>query len=104
MTWIKRIIFCFCLFMGLYFYGDFRINDVNVRDQLRIWVPPSTVMFWKAKALDASANAYQAVKTTLADDSLNSQQKTQQDNKPSEEISAEDAKKLKDLMDKLTDE
>ncbi len=88
--------------MGLYFFGDFRINDVNVRDQLHKWVPAETVMFWKKKAIDASANAYQAVKTTLHEDSLNSDQKTQQDNKPSEEISLDDAKKLKDLMEKLT--
>ena len=90
--------------MGLYYFGDFRINDVNVRDQLHVWVPAETVMFWKKKALDASANAYQAAKTTLHEDSLKSVEKTQQDNKPEEEISLDDAKKLKDLMEKLTSE
>lgn len=104
MTWIKRLLFCLCVFLGLYFFGDFRINDVNVRTQLRAWVPPEIVMFWQKKALEAGVNAYDAVKNTLREDSLNSNQKTQQDNKPIDEISVEDAKKLKDLMEKISTE
>lgn len=104
MTWIKRLIFCFCVFLGLYFYGDFRINDVNVRTQLRTWVPPEIVAFWQKKALRATTNAYEAIQNTLREDSPNSVQKTQQDNTVHDEISVEDAKKLKDLMDKISTE
>jgi len=101
MTWIKRLIFCALVFLGLYFFGDFRINDVNVRQQLRTWVPEETIFFWRDKAVDATQSAYQAVRNTLNADSPSSPEKIQQQNKPSDEISVEDAKKLKNLIQEI---
>lgn len=47
MRWIKRIIFVLLIFFGLYFFGNFRINDVNVRDYLRRLVPPQNFLVIK---------------------------------------------------------
>lgn len=35
MVWTKRFLFALLVLAGLYLFGDFRVNDVNVRDYLQ---------------------------------------------------------------------
>lgn len=49
MKWLKRLLFITVLFFGLYFFGDFRINEVNVRDYLQSKVSIENMQTaWKA--------------------------------------------------------
>lgn len=95
MTWIKRLAFLASLFLGLYFFGDFRINDVHVRDTLQTWIPPETMMLWKDKAV-------KTVESTLKEHSLNSDDKIQQKSEKLDDIPEKDQKKFKNLMEDLT--
>jgi hypothetical protein len=48
-----KIIKYLVIFFGLYFFGDFRINDVNVRDFLQSTITPAQLVVIKDKALSA---------------------------------------------------
>ncbi len=97
----KKLFILVLIAAGLYTFGDFTVNGVNVRDQLHVWFPPEKLQFWKEKALDAGESAVQAVKTSLSDDSVSSDPKTQDAKPHSDEISPEDQEKLRKLMKAL---
>ena len=97
----KKLFILVLIAAGLYTFGDFTVNGVNVRDQLHVWFPPEKLLFWKEKAIQAGGSAVQAVKTSLSEDSASSEPKTQGTVPHSDEISPEDQEKLLKLMKAL---
>lgn len=59
--WTKRLFWAGSIFLGLYYFGDFQVNGVNVRDYLRGVVPPERMDAARATALSLAKAAYQKV-------------------------------------------
>jgi hypothetical protein len=52
MKFIRRILILMGLFFALYFFGDFRVNDVNVRDYLQSKITLQQMKDFGRKAAD----------------------------------------------------
>lgn len=52
MKWLRRLLFLTSLFLGLYFFGDFRVNDVNVREFLQSKITMDQMKGWGRSAAD----------------------------------------------------
>lgn len=59
--WVKRLSKIFGILAFLYLFGNFRINDVNVRDKLREMVPPDQLKVAASYAGDAAIYLYEKV-------------------------------------------
>ncbi len=120
-----RLLFLMCsLFTGLYFFGDFRVNDVNVRDFLREHVTWQRIQSVKAAVVQiyqtvsglagSLSESKQGGSTAVAPGSpqdilkqmgatdLNVDQIMK--GLPLDKISAQDQNKLKELINKTINE
>lgn len=103
------------IFFGLYFFGDFRVNEVNVRDYLQTKVTPETLGQFKNQAI----NLYETLKGLFAApkkdetgktkvinplDSKSSKSGSPKEGGPMEIISADDQEKLLKLLQKNLDD
>lgn len=59
--WVKRVFWAGSIFLGLYYFGDFSVSGVNVRDYLHGVVPPEKMDQARATALTLAKVAYQKV-------------------------------------------
>ncbi|MBF0105341.1 MAG: hypothetical protein HQM16_08450 [Deltaproteobacteria bacterium] len=69
--YIKILFFLTCVFFGLYFFGDFRINDTNVRDFLRSKVTPENIRLVKTQALELYGAVQNFTKTKKETQDMN---------------------------------
>ena len=63
--WTKRLVFLGSVFLGLYYFGDFRVNDVNVRDYLHTVVPPEQMDAGRDKAIKFAKILYQKIRDKI---------------------------------------
>jgi hypothetical protein len=59
--WVKRAFWAGSIFLGLYYFGDFSVSGVNVRDYLHGVVPPEKMDAARATALGLAKVAYQKI-------------------------------------------
>lgn len=89
----KRIAYAIMAFFALYFFGDFEINDVNVRDFLQGAITPEELQAARLKLMGMSKSIYSKVNT---DDS-------QKQSMALDKLSEEDKQKMMDLIEQNLD-
>ena len=65
MNLIKRIATGLAIFFAFYLFGNFRINDVNIRDFLQKSIPPDRIVYVKDQLVDLVAMVYQRFEVTF---------------------------------------
>lgn len=80
-------------FFALYFFGDFEINDVNVRDFLQRTITPEQLKSARAKVMGMGLKLYSSVNSSG----------DQKPNAVLDKISEEDQKKMMDLIEQNLD-
>lgn len=94
-TWVKRAFYVSSLFLGLYYFGDFRINNVNVRDTLQSWIPPERMNSWRARAIEKTASVVKKAYDKIDEKYLHGDNVTVES---LDKISVDDQKKMVDLL------
>lgn len=101
MTWTKRLLTLFFVVLGLYLFGDFRINDVNVRDFLRGQISPQNVKVVKAELSKAWATVYQIMSDGFKNQTVAPESPVQNNpEKDLDQISDIDQLRMKKLLEK----
>lgn len=105
MKWIKRILFLVTLFFGLYFFGNFRINDTNVRDYLQQKIPPGKLVYYQNQLIEKLFSAFHTVNDTLSKGAKSSTSSAshinpKDYNKALDYLSGNDQKKLNNMLEK----
>lgn len=102
MIWTKRLFSLVALVLGLYLFGDFRINDVNVRDYLHEHISAQNIAMAKTELSKAFATLYQMLDAGIKDQSVakKSPQKEAAPAKQLDQISEFDQQKMKKLLEK----
>ena len=103
MVWTKRFFSIVMIILGLYLFGDFRINDVNVRDFLHQHIKPQNIAAIKEELLKALAPVYQMVEVSFKDQTTNNSTSVSQSQKPEksmDQISEFDQKRMQKLLEK----
>lgn len=98
MKWISRIIAILLIFLGLYFFGDFEINRVNVKAKLQAWIPPQKMGQIFKDVGNAIANGFGTIQETLSEDSGTKAPKIQPQNAELDKISEQDQESMKKLL------
>lgn len=101
MVWTKRALAVILAISGLYLFGDFRINDVNVRDYLHANISPQHVAVAKKELLAAWNTVYQMIDGRFKAQTA-SPKPTQavQPQKDLDQISEFDQKRMQKLLEK----
>jgi hypothetical protein len=92
------------IFFGLYFFGDFRINEVNVRDYLQTQVTPEKLAQIKNQATHLYETLKGLFEASKKDESGKTKMMNPLDGKPMETISPDDQEKLLKLLQKNLDD
>ena len=101
MIWTRRISIFLIVFAFLYVFGDFRINDVNVRDFLQSHISPKNVIVIKDEAVKAWGSVYQMIESTFkADYSRKKQVDLSRTRKPQDKLTPQDKKQMLKLLRK----
>lgn len=101
MVWTKRLFAVILIIFGLYLFGDFRINDVNVRDYLRANISAQHVALVKRELLTAWATVYQMIdKGFKAQTVVPKATQASQPSKDQDQISEFDQKRMQKLLEK----
>ena len=104
MKLIKLVFWGSLVFFGLYFFGNFRVNDVNVRDYLQTKVTPQTLTHLK----DQAVNLYQMLRQLWDHSQKNQSGEAAVTNplngKPMESLSPSDQEKLIKILQKNLDD
>ncbi len=103
MVWTKRFLFALAVLLGLYLFGDFRVNDVNVRDYLRQKVSLKQFSGLPEEVSKALKPLYQMLKESFKDDSQPDQKLSAVDEKTHDgldNLTESDQKKMQKLIEK----
>lgn len=92
------------IFFGLYFFGNFRVNEVNVRDYLQTKVTPETLNQLKNQAVNLYETLKNLTGTAKKDQAGTAKVINPLDGKPMETISPDDQEKLLKLLQKNLDD
>lgn len=65
MNLLKRIATGLAIFFAFYLFGNFRINDVNIRDFLQQTIPPDRIVYVKDQIFDLMAMVYHRFEVTF---------------------------------------
>lgn len=63
--YVKRMVYATMAFLFLYYFGDFRINDVNVRDFLHSIVSPEELLNARVRVMSLFKNGVHEMGQTL---------------------------------------
>lgn len=102
MIWTKRLFTLFAVVLGLYLFGDFRINDVNVRDYLHQHISPQNIAVAKTELSKALNTLYQMLDASFKNQTVakKSPEKEASPAKELDQISEFDQQKMKKLLEK----
>jgi hypothetical protein len=91
--YVKRMIYAMVAFLFLYYFGDFRINEVNVRDFLHSIVSPEELLNARVRVMGLFKTGVREMGQTLTGKASDLDQ-----------VSPSDQKKLLDVIKKSMNE